>query len=699
MATKSKTQTVCFVCLKPFQNADRQRQSPRRSTTSQKTRREKENDTVDYSTLFQKFSRILTDYLQLSAADLQQLSSPKASVFCTSCSETINTICDVYNELRLVELRLSSKLGELGELMMVKPKLGALVNQLLLRQEEGTGSSSYVEKLRNLVAFKCATKGREVELHRDLLVDKNERHEGGGRYSDGDDDAEEDCEEDTLPRVKVKVEITNSDDDYDYEAEDDFVPDLDDELLDDKDKIEPDEPQATSSQRATKRSEDRCNTLKNEKAKDSEEVELIQTDSDCEWSDDAEIDKKKRSPKKAKTMKRIGTTTTGPPGGSKRKKLDNEGTNSSCQLCNKSFKGSEFGKHLYIHEMNVKETDKKIQCNFCHSAFAFPQTFEYHLKIRHGETKLVFPCEEDECESSFDSVDDLNSHLKTHSSEIHLCSTCNWGFLNVNMKDLHELSHLRSVRGNYPCSKCGRVLHGFPKFRDHYNLRHGAKLKNHKCSKCNLTFLSRTNLRTHEKKHEKGTLGQVLHPPQCCEVCGRIYEGSRAQELLDRHMKNKHVGEKELSCNICDTPFEFDRHLDKHLKTEHGLEKIPCPKCNKTLGSTRTLREHMRIVHADEPEQHLCPHCGSVYKDFRYLQRHILMQHPDLIIDEGKFDCSDCGKKFRRKIMVKRHLKTCPGKREEMSLPVDVNDVESENETKSELSYNNQDNCSSVLVM
>ncbi|CAL8128508.1 unnamed protein product [Orchesella dallaii] len=722
---------VCFVCAKTFKpkpsnssatQSDKDKGQFRiratRSRGKEESSLKKLNDALENKEKEEDlFHRILTSYLNLSADLGLPAIQGKGTLFCSSCASLINSLYGDYKELRAVELRLSSKLGNIGEVMMQKPKLGEsllkkLAEQFMILKKKGGGQgteTSYVQKGRNVIAQELVLKGKkaELELEWGYLDDKTEN---GCQTQQVEDDREEE-EEDERPAnanrkeerdgehaIKIKTEVV-----------DDGFDDFDESFLNSPAVNSPVNPSKTNNgnekaddneKEDSDSSYDGANEIPSEADDDSD-------NSDGNWSSDAD---KKRG-KQATKRKKASTTTqtqikptakrrrsaeaeyeyiqsrTGDESFSNRtsKKLGVEDSDGPfhCDQCGKDYdKWQHFWKHLTrIHEEPAQE--KTVNCPFCWMSFAFPQSFSYHLKARHEETisKKVFTCDADYaeedivdpstprfgCDESFEKIEELNSHLETHTSleKIYHCPKCNCGFLNPHMRELHELLHIRGYRGNHKCPKCGIFSAGFSKFRDHYNLRHGAKLLIHKCHLCSATCLSRVSLRNHLKAHDTGklplrssssTIPSLSSGPQVCELCGQQYKGAKADVMLERHMKRIHSG-SEITCSICSKVFHYGIQYDKHMKSEHQISKLPCSICKKELGSTRRLREHMNIVHAAEPEQHLCPHCGATFKTVRYLQRHIVWMHKELVEVKGKHVCERCGERFHRIELFTRHKK------------------------------------------
>ncbi|CAL8128949.1 unnamed protein product [Orchesella dallaii] len=637
------TKSVCFACLKTINH---------------------QHNDHGGSELFEKFARVLTGYLQVSSFDLGVRSADdNVRIFCGECATLVTQVWDVYQELRAVELRLSTSFGQLGEVMMKKPKLTqglsiSLAEQLQLKPIIGVGRSSaqgqdYVEKVRNVIAFKCALKGREMELDQVLdkdNVDKKESVELEQGYQNGT----------VVKKIKIEV-VESTEDDFRTEGEDSRGPyynDLDSNFSDDDQKV-------TGAGDEEEIGGDKYLEL-------SDASSESESESNSDWSESSfEKKPKKKTTKRKLTLNSNQEFALG-INVKRKKKLesksgpDPEALQLECEQCGMTGLPNKalFVRHLNIHE--DKEQLKNIPCNFCWMSFALPQTYELHLKMRHEKSHLVFICDHNQCgesAQSFATTQELNEHLKTHTESIHTCSHCNWGFLNQNMMELHELTHLRSVRGNYPCQKCSSILHGFQKLTDHYNVRHGAQLELYKCPKCSASCVTKVNLDTHIKGHETGKESSSAGLINSCGVCERKFRpGKKGKALLIRHMKSQHTVAVEYACCLCNITCPSDRALDRHMKKEHQTTKRICSICKKEYASRTALWSHMKTMHPDpnNPEdKKLCPHCGSTFRSQKYLWQHIWIVHTELYEGEGKHMCSDCGERFHRLDLLRRHSKKC----------------------------------------
>jgi len=388
-----------------------------------------------------------------------------------------------------------------------------------------------------------------------------------------------------------------------------------------------------------------------------------------------------------------------------------------CEICGETTRDLE-QQHLDSHEKTASSEAKRISCYFCYKTFAFTQSLQLHLSKSKSHSKLLstqghLVCQAEGCVLTFENHLLLNEHLKTHSpetTEIHLCSTCGLGFIDLNLLKLHGLLHLKAdILGNsgkklklFSCPECEKTSKDVQTLQGHYNLRHGAALKMEKCSECGVPCASYTALRTHmqryhqsdkaaDRKRARKSFQQKLRNAQSstCEDCGKELKN---EVCLNEHRRNFHirvnckicqesfVGRLALkkhkieshnfkdfstggACSVCGKEFPSKSYLRQHMQI-HGEATLGCEICGKFFTSNSGLRFHQSRVHTDSEERknmaEMCPHCGRTLAHKRSLNTHLALYHPELVAPEGdngsSHQCSHCEQKFRWKLSLDQHI-------------------------------------------
>lgn len=94
----------------------------------------------------------------------------------------------------------------------------------------------------------------------------------------------------------------------------------------------------------------------------------------------------------------------------------------------------------------------------------------------------------------------------------------------------------------------------------------------------------------------------------------------------------------------------------KKTKSSDILQHYPCTLCDKFYLAKGSLKAHMIVAHA-EPE-HVCDFCSAKFPRISRLRDHLNVYHFDL----KPFQCDYCGKDFRSKMNLKKHVVWHTGK-------------------------------------
>lgn len=192
------------------------------------------------------------------------------------------------------------------------------------------------------------------------------------------------------------------------------------------------------------------------------------------------------------------------------------------------------------------------------------------------------------------------------------------------------------------------------------------KVKQFKCSPCDLTFPSKAELMDHRRERQCmrracDICGQLvlsiaqhmrhIHKqtvPHQCPTCGKEFPiiarlknhmlvhtntfnffcdlcpyRCKHKYYLVMHMRT-HTGEKPYKCTECTATFVNPSNLNKH-KLTHQAKQFKCVLCEKSFRTSTALREHHEATHMNI--KHTCNYCG---RDFCYksdLRKHEIRNH------------------------------------------------------------------------
>ncbi|XP_060809178.1 zinc finger protein 43 isoform X10 [Amyelois transitella] len=229
----------------------------------------------------------------------------------------------------------------------------------------------------------------------------------------------------------------------------------------------------------------------------------------------------------------------------------------------------------------------------------------YNLTTKNGQ----FSCHI--CNRIFQTFILLNRHMNVHFSNA-VCETCGAGFLTHQRLIQHKEIH---APGGYPCNKCNKI------------------------------YTTQSNLKHHvEKTHEGATKMRMLRCPHCEE---RFTEHFRKL----KHLKAVHGITFTYECEICKAVYPSRRSLTMHTNKYH-TQKTLCEICKKSFSCVTTLKKHM-ICHTGE-RNFVCSFCQKAYRHQKSLKQHLRSHYNG---GELRYRCNECDIGFGNRDEYNKHVR------------------------------------------
>ncbi|XP_054165454.1 zinc finger protein 585B-like [Oppia nitens] len=278
------------------------------------------------------------------------------------------------------------------------------------------------------------------------------------------------------------------------------------------------------------------------------------------------------------------------------------------------------------------------------------------------------------------------------TSEVSKTETIRRSSRNTNSKPCDD--YQRRSRQPYDCrhTDCGQQFKLRSQLTRHYSEYHADNdddaSPEHTCQVCDKTFKLAVQLQRHVNRHEMSRRSAYK-----CSECGRYFTTKRN---LERHRQTIHlivnVGQttgrtpdtepdrclteftqqtfdpktRKYICpdNGCGLPFNTARGVYNHFIETHDTtttDCLPLDDNNDVCSSDRQLLVLLRQNNFDEStERYLCPFtdCDRTYATNRNLSLHFQAVHYKP--NDRPYVCrvADCGKGFKRKYILKEHMKT-----------------------------------------
>ncbi|XP_035904952.1 zinc finger protein OZF-like [Anopheles stephensi] len=188
------------------------------------------------------------------------------------------------------------------------------------------------------------------------------------------------------------------------------------------------------------------------------------------------------------------------------------------------------------------------------------------------------------------------------------------------------------------CEICSAPLDSFVTLLDHYRQAHSTRGYVRCCGK---QFFRRYILVDHIAAHRGSTR---------CEICKKTYKTKR---YLLLHIAKSHSSE-------ADRPFKCGKcHISypkQYLLRAHELLHVQqqCHICQKVLSNNQSLKVHIAQMHGDDGN-HICDTCGKVFRTKPAMERHI-NEHRGLDLVE-RLQCEYCKKWFSGKYNLNKHIR------------------------------------------
>ena len=346
---------------------------------------------------------------------------------------------------------------------------------------------------------------------------------------------------------------------------------------------------------------------------------------------------------------------------------DVEETLHKCPICNSEFeKEQDFIKHVStVHERKsqlknspMKNESKLLNCKSCALRFINTSSLIQHLEKNHLQNTRISTNKQnfavqmtkikernEPCTIQFvhkkHRIKSINS--KQEKREISNCTICNSTFTQNTALTRHiELVHLKSLKivltkvefnyrkkENFGTNKklqenelphhqtheTGTAVENLEDLKNNYNSKKGSK-KPYKCKKCNKSFTTKSNLKTHNLDTHIAAM-QVRNKKKKLFKCDTCYRCFTRKNNMKVHKKLNCKGEganNPLICNICKSSFSQRGRL-----TEKGKKSLKCETCVVSFNHKGAVKCHMFIHEGKNPFQ--CTNCGNSFRRRNHFMR------------------------------------------------------------------------------
>uniref|UniRef100_A0A182VQ67 Transcription factor grauzone n=1 Tax=Anopheles minimus TaxID=112268 RepID=A0A182VQ67_9DIPT len=212
------------------------------------------------------------------------------------------------------------------------------------------------------------------------------------------------------------------------------------------------------------------------------------------------------------------------------------------------------------------------------------------------------------------------------------------GNLKKSRSKQHDYEKIIQDFFKLECEICSASLESFRSVQNHYREVHNA-IGFVRC--CDKQYFNRSYLVDHIGAH----LGSIR-----CEICQKSYKTKR---YLQQHMIESHsrAEDKPFKCTQCHMSYSKEHLLRAHRQMH---VKQQCKICQKVLSNHNSLKVHISQVHSGDGNQ-ICATCGKMFRTKLAMERHIKLHHQPQLIDWEQ--CGQCEKWFDCKPNLRKHIR------------------------------------------
>ncbi|KAJ0169992.1 hypothetical protein K1T71_014598 [Dendrolimus kikuchii] len=286
-----------------------------------------------------------------------------------------------------------------------------------------------------------------------------------------------------------------------------------------------------------------------------------------------------------------------------------------------------------------------IVCAYCKDTYQNPKELRLHIDDVHKTYNLIDKKRMDKnnlsvkmditdlkcklCDESFNVISNLKEHL-TRAHDIKFYPDINDYILEFKLTDGDVLQ----------CALCNSTFETFKMLLQHMN----GHYRNYICADCDLGFINKHRLKSHQRTHEIGTFN--------CAFCEKVFS-TRVRKMCHEKYTHNSQARYTTSCPHCDKSFTSYYQRNRHMFQEHNIAAATykCNICDKSFILKSKLTAHIKKVHLME-RNHICAECGQGFFIKQSLDEHMIKHNGERV-----FKCTVCHKAYARKKTLREHMR------------------------------------------
>ena len=352
----------------------------------------------------------------------------------------------------------------------------------------------------------------------------------------------------------------------------------------------------------------------------------------------------------------------------------------NCCFCEEQFQtGSSLLSHKktkHAEQMKMKKQPKSLICEHCGFETFHKQRLLRHIQVHN--TEKLFECEF--CGKKFQTLTSCSSHKMIHRGRVRepgkkfLCKWhgCSREFIKPATLRRHLISHLFKLvtgREECGCQECavkqtGGALHG----SDVDNLEQiGSEVVlggtvntggNNNDINSNMNSRGYNQATVKEGKNDSmDLLQEAISQIEEAENTSSADTQTPVTDIVVDELKENSSRKPIFPCSWCPGTFHLRCKLLDHFGKCHPEHQFPvCEDCNKVYLDNKNLAEHRSVHSGDKPFS--CEVCGKFFRT-----KTSLRQHSHIHTENKPYVCSHCGHGFTQRGYFLEHVRRHTGER------------------------------------